>query len=49
MASYGYEAIDAAGKTVKGSIEAENIDKARSDLKGQGMTILNLEGTEFAD
>ncbi|MCM1118744.1 MAG: type II secretion system F family protein [bacterium] len=43
MASYGYEAIDAAGKTVKGSIEAENIDKARSDLKTQGMTILNLK------
>lgn len=43
MASYGYEAIDSVGKTVKGSIEAENIDKARSDLKGQGMTILNLK------
>lgn len=43
MASYGYEAIDASGKTVKGSIEAENIDKARSDLKGQGLTVMNVK------
>lgn len=43
MASYGYEAIDASGKTVKGSIEADNIDKARSDLKGQGLTVMNVK------
>ena len=43
MTSYGYEAIDAAGKPVKGSIEADNIDKARSDLKSQGMTVLALK------
>lgn len=43
MASYGYEAIDASGKTVKGSIEAENIEKARNDLKGQDLTILDIK------
>lgn len=43
MASYGYEAIDAAGKTVKGSVEADNIDRARADLKAQGMTVMDLK------
>lgn len=43
MASYGYEAIDAAGKTVKGSIEADNIDKVRSDLKNQGLTVMDVK------
>ncbi len=43
MASYGYEAIDASGKPVKGSIEAENMDKARSDLKTQGLTVMSLK------
>lgn len=43
MTSYGYEAIDATGKTVKGSIESDNIDKARSDLKSQGLTIIVLK------
>lgn len=42
MANYGYEAVSKAGKNVKGSIEAESIEKARADLKSQGMTILNL-------
>ena len=43
MASYGYEAIDARGNTVKGSIEAENIEKARNDLKGQGLTVMDMK------
>lgn len=43
MASYGYEAIDATGKQVKGSIEADSIEKARSDLKNQGMTVMELK------
>lgn len=42
MATYGYEAINKAGKTIKGSVEAESIDKARSDLRSKGMTILKL-------
>ena len=43
MASYGYEAINAAGKQVKGSIEADSIEKARSDLKNQGMIVMELK------
>lgn len=43
MASYGYEAIDKAGKVVKGSIEADNPDRARQDLKQQGLTLLELK------
>lgn len=42
MANYGYEAIDKAGKGVKGSIVADSLDKARADLKAQGYTLLNL-------
>lgn len=43
MATYGYEAINKAGKTVKGSVEADSIEKARADLKNRGMSILSLE------
>lgn len=43
MASYGYEAIDKAGKVVKGSIDADSPDRARQDLKQQGLTLLELK------
>ncbi|MEE1515973.1 MAG: type II secretion system F family protein [Lachnospiraceae bacterium] len=42
MAQYSYKIIDKAGKTKKGTIEAENIDKARTSLKAEG-SILSLE------
>lgn len=42
MAQYSYKIIDKAGKTKKGTIEAENIDKARNSLKAEG-SILSLE------
>ena len=42
MASYGYEAIDKSGKEIKGSIESGSIEKAKTDLKNQGMTIISL-------
>ena len=42
MASYGYEAIDRAGKTVKGSIQADDQDKARVELRAQGLTVMTL-------
>ncbi len=42
MASYGYEAIDRTGKTVKGSVQADDQDKARADLRGQGLTVMTL-------
>lgn len=43
MAEFIYQAIDKAGKTKKGNIQADNIDKARSQLKFEGMTVLKLE------
>ena len=42
MATYGYEIIDKEGKIKKGSIDAESMDKAKADLKGQGMTVISL-------
>lgn len=42
MTSYGYKAIDRNGKDVKGSIEADSIEKARSELKKQDLTIMEL-------
>ncbi len=43
MAVYGYEAIDKAGKVVKGSMEAESTEKARLDLKQKGLTLLEIK------
>lgn len=43
MASYGYEAIDKAGKIIKGSVEADNEEKAKSEIKQQGLTLLELK------
>lgn len=43
MTSYGYEAIDGAGKTVKGSVEADSMERARTDLKSQGLTVIALK------
>lgn len=42
MAQYTYEAIALDGKAKKGNIEADNIDKARSQLKSEGLTIIKL-------
>lgn len=43
MANYGYEAVNKAGKTIKGSIESDSEDKARKDLKAQGLIVLSVE------
>lgn len=42
MATFGYEAIDSSGKARKGSVEADNIDKARQDLTGQGLVVVSV-------
>ena len=42
MAVYGYEAIDKAGKTQKGSIDAESVGAARAELKRQNLTVVNV-------
>ncbi len=43
MASFGYEAIDKAGKIKKGSIEAESVEKAKQEIKQQGLTLISLQ------
>ena len=47
MASYGYEALNNMGKTVKGSMEAENEEQVRIKLKQQGLVILSLKEESF--
>ncbi len=43
MASFGYEAINAKGATIKGSIEADNIDKATAMLKAQELIPVSVK------
>lgn len=42
MATFGYEAVDRSGKTIKGSIDADDVDLAKMELKRQGLTIVSL-------
>lgn len=42
MAQFSYKVLDKAGKSKKGNIEAENIDKARAQLKAEGYSIVEL-------
>jgi len=42
MASYGYKAVNSAGKEIKGSIEADSEQKARSELKAKDLTVLSI-------
>lgn len=41
--TFAYTAIDSAGKTKKGTIEAANEEAARNNLKNQGMTPITVE------
>ena len=43
MATFAYEALDKKGATVKGTVEAENIDLARAEVKNQGVTLLDIK------
>lgn len=42
MASFGFEAINKAGKTTKGSVEADNLEKAREEVKRMGFTPIDV-------
>ncbi len=42
MASFGYEAINSAGKAIKGSIEAEDAAKVKQELKKQGLVVVSV-------
>lgn len=43
MAAFGYVVLEASGKEVKGSIEADTIEQARQELKKQGKIIVDLK------
>lgn len=43
MAAYGYEALNSAGKEIKGSVEADNIEVARQALKKQGIQVISIK------
>lgn len=43
MPSFAYTAVNAAGKEVKGSIEAEDEAKASAELKHKGLTVASLK------
>lgn len=47
MASYGYEALNKMGKTIKGSMEADNPEVVRIKLKQQGMMVLSIKEESF--
>ncbi len=42
MATFGYEAVDRSGKMTKGSVEADNQNLAKAELRKQGLTVVNL-------
>lgn len=42
MASFGYEAINSAGKAIKGSMEAEDAAKVKQELKKQGLVVVSI-------
>ncbi len=43
MATFGYEAVNKAGKTFKGSIDAEDEAKVLAELKAKGLTVVSLK------
>lgn len=43
MVAYGYEALNSAGKEIKGSVEADNIEAARQVLKKQGIQVISIK------
>ncbi len=42
MESFGYVAVNKAGKEIKGSIEAENEAKALAEIKARGMMVVSM-------
>lgn len=49
MPAYRFEALDAAGKTVNGLVDADNPKSARSQLRGQALVPLKVEPVVHAD
>ncbi len=42
MATFAYEASNSDGKLLKGSLEADNVDRARDSVKAQGLTVVSV-------
>ena len=42
MSTFAYEAMNNEGKLIKGTLEADNIDRARDSVKAQGLTVVSL-------
>lgn len=42
MAAFHYEALDPAGRTTRGVIEADTVRQARSNLRESGLVVLNV-------
>ena len=49
MTAYRYEALDAAGKTGTGLLEADNVKSARAQLRGKGLVPLTVAPVAAAD
>ncbi len=47
MTTFGYKVVTAIGKQIKGSIEAENLEKARQELKKKEYTVIELKEQGF--
>ena len=45
MASFSYIAVNAAGKELKGTVEADSAEKASAGLKKQGLTVASVAET----
>ena len=43
MAAFGYEVLTSEGKSIKGSIESNSIEDARTELKKKGYTIISIK------
>lgn len=39
---YAYQVVDASGRTIKGSVEAESLEEASAGLTGRGMYVLKI-------
>lgn len=42
MAKYGYIAIDTKGKELKGTLDGDDIDSVKQELKQQGLTVVKI-------
>lgn len=43
MAAFAYVAVDTTGRTVKGSVTAENLEEARQQVKQKDMTVVSIK------